>query len=131
MNLTRGPKKKGPIKWRPECERAFETIKRLIVAQDTILAYPDFNKKFTIHTDTSDFQLGAVILQEGKPLAFYSYKITSAQQSYTTSEKELLSIVESLKEFRSILVLGYKIEVLPQLKGLGWYKRLNDVKYVV
>ena len=69
-NLTKGPKKKGQIEWTPECESAFETIKRLI-AKDTILAYPDFNKKFTIHTDASDFQLGAVISQEGKPLAFY------------------------------------------------------------
>ena len=42
-NLTKGLKKKGPIEWTPECESAFESIKRLI-AQDTILAYPDFNK---------------------------------------------------------------------------------------
>jgi hypothetical protein len=102
-NLTKGQKKKGPIEWTPECENAFETIKRLI-ARDTLLAYPDFNKKFTIHTDASDFQLGAVISQEGKPLAFYSRKLTSAQRNYTTSEKELLSIVETLKEFRSILL---------------------------
>ena len=62
-----------------------------------------------IHTDTSDFQLGAVIiLQEGKPLTFYSRKLAAAQRNYTTSEKELLSIVETLKEFCSIL-LGYKI----------------------
>ena len=64
---TKGPKKKSLIKWTPECESAFETIKCLI-AKDIILAYPDFNKKFTIHMDASDFQLGAVISQEVKPL---------------------------------------------------------------
>ena len=78
-----------------------------IIARDTLLAYPDFTKKFTIYTDTSNFQLGAVIMQEGQPLAFYS--LTAAQINYTTSEKEMLSIVETLREFRNIL-LGYKIE---------------------
>ena len=123
-NLTKGQKKKGPVDWTPECENAFETIKRLI-ARDTLLAYPDFNKKFTIHTDASDFQLGAVISQEGKPLAFYSRKLTSAQRNYTTSEKELLSIVETLKEFRSIL-LGYEVEVFTDHKNLTYEKEQSD-----
>ena len=81
-----------------------------LIAKETLFAYPDFNKKFTIHTDASDFQLGAVIMQENKPLAFFSCKLTSAQRNYTTTEKELLSIVETLKEFENIL-LGYKIKV--------------------
>ncbi len=106
--LTKGSKK-GPIAWTDECEQAFTEMKRLF-ARDTLLAYPDFNKKFTIYTDASDFQLGAVIMQEGKPLAFYSRKLTAAQKNYSTSEKEMLSIVETLKEFRNIL-LGYEIEV--------------------
>ena len=47
-------------------------------------------------------------MQEGKPLAFYSRKMNPAQTRYTTGEQELLSIVETLKEFRDIL-LGQKI----------------------
>ena len=64
-----------------------------------MLAYPDFSKRFDIHTDSSDYQLGAVISQEGKPIAFYSRKLSGAQTRYTVTEKELLSIVEVLKEF--------------------------------
>ena len=75
-----------------------------------ILAYPDFSKPFQIHTDASHYQLGAVIAQEGKPIAFYSRKLNDAQTRHTTTERELLSIVETLKEYRNIL-LGHEIEV--------------------
>ena len=88
-----------------------------------LLGYPDFNAPFEIHTDASKFQLGAVISQKGKPIAFYSRKINSAQQNYTTTEKELLSIVETLKEFRNIL-LGHQITVYTNHKNLT-YKIFN------
>jgi hypothetical protein len=55
-------------------------------------------------------QLGACISQEEKPIAFYSRKLNPAQTRYTTTERELLSIVETLKEFRNIL-LGQQIIV--------------------
>jgi hypothetical protein len=117
--LTKGgPKDKSPITWTPQCDEAFQKMKALI-AKETILAYPDFTKKFTIHADASDLQLGSVIMQEGKPLAFYSRKLTKAQINYTTTEKELLSIVETLKEFRTIL-LGHEIEVFTDHKNLTY-----------
>ena len=74
------------------------------------MAYPDFKQPFDIHTDTSLSQLGACISQNGKPIAFYSHKLNPAQTRYTTTERELLSIVEVLKEFRNIL-LGQEIHI--------------------
>ena len=85
--------------------------------------YPDFNAPFEIHTDASKLQLGAVISQKGKPISFYSRNMNSAQQNYTTTEKELLSIVETLKEFRNIL-LGHQITVYTDHKNLT-YKIFN------
>jgi RNase H-like domain found in reverse transcriptase len=76
-----------------------------------------------IHTDASHYQLGAVISQEGKLIAFYSRKLNPAQTWYTTTERELLSIVETLKEYRNIL-LGQQIEVFTDHKNLV-YKTFN------
>ena len=75
--------------------------------RSTSRAYPDFSKPFVIHTDSSNYQLGAVISQDGKPIAFYLQKINNAQTRYTTTKKEFLAIVEMLTEFK----LGQRIVV--------------------
>jgi hypothetical protein len=70
-------------KWGEEQQIAFGEIKQK-VSQETLLAFPDFEKECYVYTDASNKQLGAVIMQEGKPLAFYSRKLNSSQTRYTT-----------------------------------------------
>ena len=114
---TKGAAKKNYTKkivWTDVHQIAFDKMKQL-VARDVLLAYPQFDKPFQVYTDASDLQLGGVIMQEGRPLAYYSRKLNSAQKNYTTGEKEFLSVVETLKEFRNIL-FGFKIEVLLIIK---------------
>ena len=108
--------------WTDVEQKAFNQMKR-IISREVLLAYPDFNKPFDIHTDASHTQLGAVISQDGKPIAFYSRKLNPAQTRYTTTERELLSIVETLKEFRNILI-GQRIRVYTDHKNLT-YKQFN------
>ncbi len=79
-------------------QKAFNKI-FLLMAPNALAAYPDHNKGFDLYTDASDFQLGVCILQEGRPVAYFSRKLTKSQQNYTTMEKEMLSIVATLKEF--------------------------------
>ena len=66
------------------------------MARDTLLTYPDSNEKFKIHTDARNLKLGAVILQKGKPINFYSRKCTEPQQGYIVTERELLSVIETM-----------------------------------
>jgi hypothetical protein len=111
-------------KWGEEQQKAFDEIKQK-VSQETLLAFPDFEKEFHAYTDASNKQLGAVIMQEGKPLAFYSRNLNSAQTRYTTGEQELLSIVETIKEFRDIL-LGQQVIVHTDHLTILYGKLSND-----
>ena len=88
------------------------------------MACPEFNAPFEIHIDALKLKLGAVISQKGKPVAFYSIKMNSAQQNYTTTEKEIFFIVETLKELHNIL-LGHQITVHTDNKNLT-YTHFNN-----
>src|SRR5210317_352670 len=120
--LTELCSKTTKFQWTERQQKSFDEIKEM-VRESTQLAYPDFTKPFIIHTDASDRQLGAVISQDKKPIAFYSHKLSPAQTRYTTTERELLAIVETLKEFRNIL-LGHKIIVYTDHENLT-YKNFN------
>jgi len=95
--------------WKEEHQLAFEQA-RAMVAKETMLSFPDFNEVFHIQADASTRQLGGVMSQNNRPLAFYTRQFNDAQCNYHTGEQELLSIVETLKEFRNIL-MGQRIVI--------------------
>jgi len=102
--------------WGEREQKAFNTIKKH-VSKSTLLTYPDFNKPFEIHTDASDTQLGAIISQDKKPIAFYLKKLTECEQCYTTIEKELLSVICTFQEIKNIL-LGQRLIVYTDHKNI-------------
>ena len=94
--------KKKPWHWDNIHQQAFNTVKATI-AGDVTLDYPDHSQGFEIYTDSSKFQLGAVMAQNNRPLVFFSKKLIPTQQKYSVTKQELLAIVEPLKEFKGML----------------------------
>ena len=114
---TRATKTKHMLwHWDDVHQTAFNNIKTAI-AKDVVLAYPDFSQGFEIYTDSSKFQLGAVITQNNRLLAFFSHKLNTVPQKYSVTEQELLAIVETLKEFKGML-WGLTITVYTDHKNL-------------
>ena len=77
-----------------------------MVSTETLLSYPDWTITSTLHTNASDKQLGAVIINNNKPIALFSIRLSNPQRNYTTTNKELLAIVARLNKFCGIL-FGY------------------------
>jgi hypothetical protein len=70
-------KKNAVLTWTSEMQDAFDKM-CLLMAADTLSAYPGHNKRFDIFTDSSDYQMGACMMQEGHPVTYYSKKLNSA-----------------------------------------------------
>ncbi len=64
--------------WEGTCDEAFETLKGILV-KALVLKLPDFDQDFKIHSDASDFAIGRVLVQEGRPVAFESKKLSERE----------------------------------------------------
>ncbi|KAJ9509747.1 hypothetical protein QJQ45_011393 [Haematococcus lacustris] len=102
-NLT-GPKNDSfPWKSWPQAELdAFNALKQAI-ANVPMLKLPDHSKPFQVHCDASLEGIGAVLMQDGYPLAYYSRKLIPAEVNYTTGEQELLALVSACQQWRCYL----------------------------
>lgn len=96
--------------WSPACEAAFHTVKRHLT-EAPVLATPAFSQPFEVVCDASLVAVGAVLLQNGRPVAFESKKLTPAEVGYTTTEQELLAVVHALTVWRCYLE-GVKFTVV-------------------
>jgi len=100
--------------WSFECQRAFDGVKSALTSAP-VLAMPDFTKPFEMISDASGDAhrgaLGAVLMQEGRVIAYESRKLTKAEFNYTTTEQEMLGVVYDLHRWRCYLE-GLKFTVI-------------------
>ena len=91
-----------PFLWTAACQDAFAGMKTALTTAPC-LALPDTSENATIFElvcDASGFGLGAVLIQEGRPIAFWSRKVVPAERNYHVTEQELLAVIDALKAFR-------------------------------
>jgi hypothetical protein len=101
-------KKAETFQWTYECDKAFETLKEKLITT-LILIFPDWEKEFHIHVDSSGISLGAILTQPGDgamdhPIYFASRKLSQAECNYTTTEWEGLAMIYTLHKFRHYLL---------------------------
>ena len=91
-------KKDTPWTWSETQQTAFANIKGL-VSNTPVLSFYDPNKDLTLENDASNYGIGSVLLQEGKPIAYASRLLTDTERRYAQIEKEMLAIVYGLQKF--------------------------------
>lgn len=95
-------KKQAVFVWTTDKEATFQALKEALVTAP-VLALPNFHKTFEIETDASDKGIGAVLMQEGHPLAYLSKSLGHRTQGLSTYEKESLAIILAMDHWRSYL----------------------------
>jgi hypothetical protein len=93
MKLT----KKDAFSWTPEATKAFEQLKE-VMCKDPILTTPDFTKTFIVECDALGNGIGAILMQEGRPLAFESRPLKGKDLHKPIYEKEMMAILHALKK---------------------------------
>jgi len=119
--------------WTPQCEAAFQELKRRFTTLP-VLQIPDFDAPFRLEADASDFDYGAILSQQGPdthwhPVAFMSKQMTQAERNYNIYDKELLAIVRALDTWRHYLEgSSHPIDIWSDHKNLEYFasaKQLN------
>lgn len=95
--------KQKNFQWTPAAAMAFSALKQALT-HTPVLTLPDFSLPFEVETDTCDTGVGAVVSQEGHPLAFFSKALSVTNQKLSTYEKEFLAILMAIDKWRPYLL---------------------------
>ena len=100
--------KKNAFCWHEGATKAFNQLK-LAMSAPPVLVLPDFSRDFVVETDASNTRIGAVLLQQGRPIAFFSKSLAVQHQGLLVYGKEMLAVVNAVQKWRPYLLGGHFI----------------------
>ncbi|GJT98869.1 transposon ty3-I gag-pol polyprotein [Tanacetum coccineum] len=95
--------KKNSFEWSNTAQQAFEELK-IAMMNALVLALPNFQEEFIVETDASEEGIGAVLQQQGHPIAFLSRTLAPRHKGLSTYEKEFWAVVYALEKWRGYLL---------------------------
>lgn len=94
--------KKDSIHWTEEADKSFKALKT-VMTQAPVLALHDFSKPFILETDASGTGVGAVLMQNKKPIAFMSKALCPRNQALSVYERDFLAVIMAVEKWKSYL----------------------------
>ena len=121
--------KKGQFHWGEAQQQSFDILKTKLTTAP-VLALPNFDKLFEVETDASMLGIGAVLMQEGKPVEYFSEKLNEARQKWSTYEQELYVVFRAFKQWEHYLrhktfVLRSDHQALQYMKSQKTLQRMH------
>lgn len=127
--LTSQGKNASPFSWTPEAENSFKKLKQCLISTP-ILTCPNYSLPFDVHTDASDFGIGAVLTQtqdgNEKVIAYMSKSLNKQERNYSATEREALAVLTAIEHWRCYLENGLKFTVYTDHSSLKWFLNLNN-----
>jgi hypothetical protein len=116
--------------WSDTAQQAFEAVKQALTIAP-VVALPDFNKPFVLEIDASNLGIGAVLLQDGHPIAYLNQSLNRTNQGRSTYEKECLAILLAVEKWHSYLQHREFIIRIDQrsLQHLGEQRLTNSIQH--
>ena len=100
---------KGPVTLGTDALAAWEHLRQALMSEP-VMAYPTFSTQdqaappFVVKTDACNTQIGAALVQNGRPVAYLSRRLRGAELNWHTTEKECYAVVWALKKWRAYLL---------------------------